>query len=65
MSRPAKDWVMDTIFNPSMYNNTMSVVQAIDFFGSEYDILGASPNMFTDYSWYKDIWYDYKDDYKS
>lgn len=65
VSRPAKDWVQDTIFNPTMYNNTMSMVRVIDFFGNEYDILGSSPNIFTDYSWYKDIWVDYKEDYKS
>ena len=64
VSRLAKDWVEDQILNPAFYNMNFSLSQAIDCFGDTYDVLGASPNMFTDYSWYKDVWYDYKDDYK-
>lgn len=64
MSRSAKDWVQDQLLNPAFWKMELSLSQAIDYFGEEYDILGTSPNMFTDYSWYKDIWYDYRVDYQ-
>lgn len=64
VSRPAKDWVQDQILNPVLYDNALSMFDAINLFGEEYDVLGSSPNMFTDYSWYKDIWFNYKEDYK-
>ena len=63
VSRLAKDWVEDQMLNPAIYNFDFSLSEAIDYFGVEYDVMGASPNMFTDYSWYKDLGYDYKDDY--
>lgn len=63
VSRSAKDWVQDQILNPAGANGMeLSLDQAICYFGDEFDILGSSPQMFTDYSWYKDIWYDYKED---
>lgn len=66
VSRSAKEWVQDQILNPAGINGTeLSLVQAIEYFGEKFDILGSSPQMFTDYSWYKDIWYDYKKDYKA
>lgn len=65
VSRRPEDWVRDQILNPVGINGTeMSISQAIDYFGDEFDVLGGSPAMFTDYSWYKDIWYDYKEDYR-
>lgn len=64
VSRSPREWVQDQILNPAFLNMDFSMSQAIDYFGDEYDILGTSPNIFTDYSWYKDIWFDYKDDYK-
>jgi len=65
VSRSAKDWVQDQILNPAGVNGMeLSLLQAIEYFEKEFDILGSSPHMFTDYSWYKDIWYDYKKEYK-
>ncbi len=64
VSRPTEDWVQDNILNPVINDNLeLSMLQAICFFGG-YDVLGSSPQMFVDYSWYKDIWYAYKEDYK-
>lgn len=66
MSRSAKDWVEDMMINPATSNcEELSMAQAICYFEKEYDILGSSPKIFTDYSWYKDIWYDYKKEYKN
>lgn len=65
VSRSARDWVQDQILNPAGANGMeLSLDQAISYFGDEFDILGSSPQMFTDYSWYKDVWYDYKEDNK-
>lgn len=65
VSRSAKDWIQDQILNPAGVNGMeLSLLQAIEYFEKEFDILGSSPHMFTDYSWYKDIWYDYKKEYK-
>lgn len=65
VSRSPEDWVRDQILNPATVNGTeLTLMQAIDYFGDSFDVLGCSPRIFTDYSWYKDVWYDYKADYK-
>lgn len=65
VSRPVEDWVQDQILNPAGANEMeLSILQAITLFEEDYDILGSSPSMFTDYSWYKDTYFDYKEDYK-
>lgn len=65
MSRPVRDWVQDMIlFEGSIFTKLLNLPQAISFFQREYNVLGTSPQMFTDYSWYKDIWFDYIEDFK-
>lgn len=65
VSRSPKDWVQDQILNPVVVNGTeLTMARAITYFGDEFDVLATSPRMFTDYSWYKDVWYDYKKSYK-
>lgn len=65
VSRNAREWVQDQILNPAGINGMeLSLKQAIEYFENGFDILGSSPKMFTDYSWYKDVWFDYKKDYK-
>lgn len=66
VSRVPEDWVKDNILNPVAFNNgkLFSITQAIDCFREEFDIIGTSPQMFTEYSWYKDTKYNYVDDYK-
>jgi len=64
-SRPVEDWVQDMILAPALDNNIeLSIGEAISLLGEDFEILGSSPHMFTDYSWYKDIWYDYREDYQ-
>jgi len=64
VSKLPEDWVRDNIFNPEMTNEMeFTLAQAIRYFEKDFEILGSSPRMFTDYSWSKDIWYDYKKDY--
>lgn len=63
MSKLPEDWVKDIIVSPVVNNGIeLSLGQAIRMFQDDFDILGTSPQMFTDYSWSKDIWYDYKKD---
>lgn len=65
VSRSVREWVQDQILNPVEINGMeLSLKQAIEFFEDGFEVLGSSPHMFTDYSWYKDVWYDYKEDYK-
>lgn len=57
VSRGAKDWVKDQLLNPAMINNcSLNMVEAMYKFGEKCKCYGTSPRMFTDYSWYKDIW---------
>lgn len=64
VSRNAEDWVQDQLLNEAGVNGTsLNIEEAITYFGDDFDVLGGSPGMFEDYSWYKDIWYDYKKDY--
>ena len=64
MSKLPEDWIKDVILSPVINNGQeLSLGQAIRYFQDDFDILGTSPGMFTDYSWSKDIWYDYKSDY--
>ena len=65
VSRSAKEWVQDQILDtPNVNGMELSLWQAINYFSEDFDVLGCSPRMFTDYSWYKDIWYDDKKSYK-
>lgn len=64
VSRPAKDWIEDNIFNPAFSNGySFSIGDALDVFEA-FEVLGQSPRMLTDYSWYKDVWFDEYEDYK-
>lgn len=65
MSRNAKQWVQDNILNPAVTNeNELSLIDAMDFFGEDYVVMGTSPSIFTDWSWYKDIQYNVKESWK-
>lgn len=65
VSRNPKEWVQDQILDtPNVNGMELSLLQAIDYFAEEFDVLGCSPRMFTDYSWYKDIWYNNREDYE-
>ena len=65
MSRPAEDWVQDQLlcedFNCETVLDLKKAIQSID---EGWDELGcSSPCFFSDYSWYKDVEYDYKKSY--
>ena len=57
-SRPIKDWVQDCLLNPwikQIDRNWFSIADCIILFGDDFNLLGSSPSMFTNYSWYKDL----------
>lgn len=60
-TRPIEDWVVDEFLNPSIYTSSFSIVDCIRKFGDDFELLGSSPKIFTDYSWYKDISYNFKE----
>lgn len=58
-------YIADMFFDDFILNGAqMNMIDAIDFLKNEFDVLGASQNIFTDYSWYKDLDFDYVSDYK-
>lgn len=63
-SRPIKDWIEDEILFEDYNRRTLTIKKAIELIGDEWDILGcSSPSFFVDYSWYKDVNSDYKNDF--
>lgn len=62
VSRPAEDWVQDQLLCEDFNcNDVLDLKRAIQIIGDDWDVLGcSSPDLFSDYSWYKDIEYDYK-----
>lgn len=65
VTRSAEDWVLDNVLNPATSNGMyLSLIEAMDLLGEDFEVLGTSQHMFTDYSWYKDLTYDIKADYR-
>ncbi len=57
-SRPVEDWVADSFLNTTIYAEWFGIDECINEFGSNYHVMGSSPHMFSDYSWYKDVDFD-------
>lgn len=60
MSRSPRDWAIDQIINKALWRDSslFSVENAIDSLDDSFDIYGASPSIFTDWRWYKDVFGD-------
>lgn len=66
MTRSSKEWILDMIFNEaSMFEHVMTMKDAIEEMADEFNVLGASQNIFTDYSWYKDLSFDCLESFKN
>lgn len=65
MSRPAVDWVQDQLLCEDFNcRNPLTIKLAIQYMDKGWDVLGSSsPQMFEDYSWYKDTEYNYKEEF--
>lgn len=57
MSREKRDWIQDQFLNPAVNNNLLSLFDAITYFDDDFEFMGSSQSIFTDYSWYKDVFY--------
>ncbi|MFH0899275.1 MAG: methyltransferase domain-containing protein, partial [Pseudomonadota bacterium] len=57
-TRPIEDWVADAFLFPTSRCTLFGMDDAMAGFGRDYHLLGSSPSLFVDYSWYKDLEYD-------
>jgi SAM-dependent methyltransferase len=60
-SRPIEDWVADMYINQATYGKLFSIEECITEFGNEFEFLGSSPDMFTNYNWFKNIHFSYRE----
>ena len=58
-SRPVQDWVTDQFLNPALHADLFSIDDCVREFGEQFELLGSSPSLFTDLSWYKDTDFDF------
>lgn len=63
-SRPVEDWIVDNLMNPYSFGDLFSVGELIDAIPCGFEVLGCSPSMFTNYSWYKDYGFDSSAEFK-
>lgn len=54
-SRLKEDWCADALLGEAHFNYDFSLKKCIQFFKERYFIYNASPDLFTDYRWYKQI----------
>ena len=60
-SRSIEDWVKDNLLDsPHVSGARWTMADMIDMAPPSFDLLGSSPHMFCDMSWYKDVWHDPK-----
>ena len=52
MSRPVKDWILDSIIQPLEEVELLSIPEVIHCLSSDFDVLGSSPKFITDWRWY-------------
>ncbi len=63
MSRSPEEWVIDNILNPAANTiNLLNIKDALEIFPEQFSFLGSSQRIFTDYSWYKDLFYQEKEE---
>ncbi|MFA6196747.1 MAG: class I SAM-dependent methyltransferase [Sulfurimonas sp.] len=55
MSRFKRDWCADNLMGTMHFNYNFSFKECIEFFNKEYTFYNSSPNIFTEYRWYKEI----------
>lgn len=55
MSRPVKDWILDSIVQPMQDRRLLSIPEVIACLNDRFDVYGSSPRFMTDWRWYKDI----------
>jgi len=55
MSRFKRDWCADNLLGSMHFNYNFSFKESIEHFKDKYTFYNSSPNIFTDYRWYKEM----------
>ena len=55
MSRRHDDWIIDTVINPASIGDLLSIADAVDEIGEEFEPYYVSPHFVQDWRWYKVI----------
>ena len=55
MTRSHTDWVHDWLLNPAIEHIGLTLPMLIEELGSEFQILGTSPEFITDWRWFKSL----------
>ncbi|OCR92406.1 class I SAM-dependent methyltransferase [Campylobacter fetus] len=69
-SRPIKDWVSDVVLNPVNDNKFLSIKNYITMIdkitnGGGMELIAVNPCLVSNLSWYKDMDYSYKNEFKN
>lgn len=65
VSRPVRDWVQDQILSPNGNGRDFfRVGEALDVLPEDFHMLGSSPQLIRDISWYKDLRYPQREEMK-
>ncbi|MCF6309504.1 MAG: class I SAM-dependent methyltransferase [Sulfurimonas sp.] len=55
MTRSHSDWCLDNLIGDAILEHTLTINHAIELLKSDCYVLGSSPDLFTNYSWYKEL----------
>ena len=55
MTRNHEDWCLDNLINDATYEHTFSINDAIEIVKKDFYVLGTSPSLFNNYTWYKEL----------
>jgi 2-polyprenyl-3-methyl-5-hydroxy-6-metoxy-1,4-benzoquinol methylase len=58
MTRSARDWVQDMLLNPAVEHVGLTFPMLVECLGSEFTILGTSPEFIVDWRWFKSLYGD-------
>ncbi|MDG6218104.1 MAG: class I SAM-dependent methyltransferase [Candidatus Thermoplasmatota archaeon] len=56
MTRRYDDWIIDNLFNPSIYGPLFTIADALTALPEQLEFYSSSPHFVTDWRWYKDIY---------
>ncbi len=55
MTRSYSDWCLDNLIGDAVLEHTLTLQHAIELFSDDFYVLGSSPDIFTNYAWYKEL----------
>jgi len=60
MSRPVKDWILDSLLNPLEFSKIMNLEDAIAVLNDDFEFFHSSPKFIRDLRWYKDQIFEHR-----